>query len=662
MKKNTLAKTVALFLSLVMLVCFVSCSKEKAPEVTDTQGEFLEIPAERIAPETLTPASSFAGGDGTEDSPYEISNAAELAYFASLFFDNASVEDADKYQTAYYILTDEIEVNSVEEMSEASFKAPKYGWRAIGDQSESKSRMYFGGVFDGNGHVISGLYTCTLGAGYGKEDSLVGLFGDVREATIKNLTVANSYFYVYNSASGVGAIAASPFNSSFINCHTRNVHLHLGSGAVGGIVGSPIGWIEMEDCSSDGTVEGAANSYVGGISASISDGIIENCVNNAAVIGVNDAQAGGICGRIGDSAESNSWDQEGTPKGYGKTSLINCINRGEVESITQSGGISAVALSGNSSILIKGCSNYAKISGTENIAGIIGMLTVSDNYVDDKAENIGSVEIEDCSNDGEISGKRIAGILGLVKLESGSELSVKGCENSGTVNGTDFCAGINAFCAVTEGSVASFSNCSNLGDITCDSMVGGIVAQFNSPDAFTFTIDDSVNEGTLTCKNLVGGILAQKVSDGDSNDTFRIRNCANKGEIDVEMDAGQIQFAGGIVADAGTLFNSEIKTIVNCVNSGRIKVSVVGGDENKEDAATEEDTSKEDTTEEAEEKTEEAGNDSKVYNYVGGIVATASSDVIIRDCAQSGSFIVVSGDESSVAYNDQCALVVEPKE
>ena len=47
-------------------------------------------------------ASSFAGGSGTSSSPYQISNAAQLAYMAYLVNSNTT------YRNKYYLLHDRI--------------------------------------------------------------------------------------------------------------------------------------------------------------------------------------------------------------------------------------------------------------------------------------------------------------------------------------------------------------------------------------------------------------------------------------------------------------------------------------------------------------------------------------------------------------------------
>ena len=79
-------KTLAVLLTLVLLVSALSgCggnSKDANNDTsniktgnTDYEYSFRDLAEEKY----ITPASEFAGGDGTEGNPYQISNAAELA-------------------------------------------------------------------------------------------------------------------------------------------------------------------------------------------------------------------------------------------------------------------------------------------------------------------------------------------------------------------------------------------------------------------------------------------------------------------------------------------------------------------------------------------------------------------------------------------------------
>ena len=83
-----------------------------------------------------TTAKKFAGGDGSKDNPYQISNGAELAYLAQ----QVNSEKIDSEDT-FITLTNNIDLNN---------KA----WTPIGISDS----VVFAGTFDGNGHTISGLY------------------------------------------------------------------------------------------------------------------------------------------------------------------------------------------------------------------------------------------------------------------------------------------------------------------------------------------------------------------------------------------------------------------------------------------------------------------------------------------------------------------------
>ena len=76
-------------------------------------------------------ATSFAGGAGTADDPWQISNGSELAYLASVVNSNES-DTHDKY----YILTADIDLGGQE-------------WIGIGNQHDAAKA--FKGNFDGNG-------------------------------------------------------------------------------------------------------------------------------------------------------------------------------------------------------------------------------------------------------------------------------------------------------------------------------------------------------------------------------------------------------------------------------------------------------------------------------------------------------------------------------
>lgn len=108
-----------------------------------------------------TTAKKFAGGDGSKDNPYQISNGAELAYLAQ------QVNAGTNYSGEYFKLTSDIRLNADD--------VPTGGneWTPIGNSDNS-----FNGIFDGAGHTISGLYVpdttgCPGLFGMGDDDTVI---------------------------------------------------------------------------------------------------------------------------------------------------------------------------------------------------------------------------------------------------------------------------------------------------------------------------------------------------------------------------------------------------------------------------------------------------------------------------------------------------------
>lgn len=239
-------------------------------------------------------ATTFAGGTGTADAPYLISNLAELKYFSSLISGNA-------YSGKYFKLTNDIYIGdgSVE-------------WAPIG----SVSTKPFGGIFDGDGHTISGKIkitasTVTAAEGY-------GLFGVMNNATIKNLKNAASVEVtladVTKANTGVGGIVGrGNYGCNIINC-SNSGNVIGNSTAVGGIIGnnnvsSTSAAFAIEACSNTGNITNNIPSFssstgAGGI---IGTAAVKATTNNFTITGCNsignivnkssdNAMAGGIIG------------------------------------------------------------------------------------------------------------------------------------------------------------------------------------------------------------------------------------------------------------------------------------------------------------------------------------------------------------------------------
>lgn len=148
-------------------------------------------------------------------------------------------------------------------------------WSAIGTSSSP-----FKGTFDGNYHVISGLYIAS--------GSAVGLFGNVNGGEIKNTVVRGSV----TGASDVAGVVGKLTSGKVTNC--GNEATVSGGSNVGGVVGSVNNTCTVSSCYNKGSVTGSIG-YIGGVTGQHwREGTLENCYNSGTVTGP--ATVGGVTG------------------------------------------------------------------------------------------------------------------------------------------------------------------------------------------------------------------------------------------------------------------------------------------------------------------------------------------------------------------------------
>ena len=230
--------------------------------------------------QSVTPEQP-AAGDGTLANPYQIANAAQLAWFRDWVngtYTPAAGETATKHASACAKLTADIDMSTV--CSEAIGS-----WEPI-SRRDLIDAVYeaWSGTFDGDGHTLSNLYVNMTIEG-------TGMFGMIGNCTIKNMTFSRVNITGTNYYTG---IIGYMINGSVTNVTVRDGVIS-GGFAVGGICGVSEGTIEY--CTNYGAVKGTGdnNGSIGGIGGGAqSGGNISHSANYGNVEG--NREVGGILG------------------------------------------------------------------------------------------------------------------------------------------------------------------------------------------------------------------------------------------------------------------------------------------------------------------------------------------------------------------------------
>lgn len=186
--------------------------------------------------------------DGNIANPFRIDNAADLIFLATM-------SDDEYNYGAYFVQTANIDLGNCE------FKPIGYIDDGAGDE------LAFFGTYNGQGFTVSGLRITQLPASTPKS---IGLFGDVDEFDLSNLTVQGSI-----------SLPASV-----------NVRF------VGGVIGEA-GETNISNVKSEVTIDSASGTAIGGIAGYINYGSIDRSVYKGALSTVSADGADGVGGLVG---------------------------------------------------------------------------------------------------------------------------------------------------------------------------------------------------------------------------------------------------------------------------------------------------------------------------------------------------------------------------
>ena len=372
-----------------------------------------------------TSASYALRGDGTQDSPYRIRHAKDLAFLAK------SVNEGNAYEGKYFVQTADIDLGGKE-------------WTPIGFQdindakTDGKAAAPFSGVYNGAGHKVIGLKITE------ETTNHLGLFGYVMsgavEAGIANLTVEGDITIegVLAKNFGIGGIVGSlgrdaadfPAKVYLLNC-TSNVPVTItvcyGEPRIGSVAGYVFNGT-VQNCVANGNVSvaGTTTSRIGGFVGQTNRTQYLNCVANGNVTSDLEnakvtARAAGFCGVVtrggmaGDEAEAQYTVFENiitTGKVYAKSGatimaagiaadfyvnattwpgkdcrvkMIYCVNTGDVTAEStgdanypHAGGLAGYPGNGNTEFEFLNCANSGNIQSIggkeQRVSGLVGTV------------------------------------------------------------------------------------------------------------------------------------------------------------------------------------------------------------------------------------------------------------------------------------------------
>ena len=296
-------------------------------------------------------ASNFAGGTGTENDPYQIATAEQLAYLAVKANEGTLHSLGD-----YYILINNIDLSD-------------HRWVPIGRGTSIESK-YFDGYFNGMGKTITGLYVDESTDGY-----LAGLFG-LLTGQVTDLTIEGAYVKTAGSNSSAGILAGKIFNSGtkVTNCHVSGTV--EGDVSAGGLAGYA-SYTEFKDCSAKAEVSATGNNIGGfigeGFATSFSDCTAEGSVTGSWC-------CGGFAGLIWCNAQAErcSADVDVTASDWNtggfvgfieqNTTISKCVALGDVSNpitgtTTKLGGFVGSVDTTYGPIKIQNCHSVGVVSG-----------------------------------------------------------------------------------------------------------------------------------------------------------------------------------------------------------------------------------------------------------------------------------------------------------
>lgn len=492
-------------------------------------------------------------GEGTEESPYLINNAAEWNALADFM-----AKTSNSLEGKFVKLAADID------FTDAVFKPLAYdrvtvlnadlngdGKTVKGIKATADAKFYGAIVMAGESANIHDLTIEGEIAGGTKLNNIAGVVGKLQGKLVNVVNKASVTNTVSYTAGVVGYAATG---AELVNCVNEG-EITSSSTYTAGLVAQSEAGVKYIDCGNKGTVTytgTTAKSYTAGLIAIAYSDSLYRCYNSGAVVAKTPASAGGFAGLI---AMANS--TKDAPAYY----LEDCYNSADISSLADNAGLIAyVNTSGYTTMHLEGCYNTGNISSVSTTAksstytaGLVAQYTPNSIY-------------RGCSNSGAVTSVKSVYVGGVLCYYKGSfteatRTYVIDCHNSGHVvasgnQGAGIVASISNYVTV--------DSCSNSGVIEGGFGLGGIVANLSGKAS---VVSNCWNTGDVnTTMNRAGGII------GYNSVQATVSNCFNTGNISsTNADAKNGYGIGGIAGQGGSIFT-------NVYSTGTVKgLARVGG-------------------------------------------------------------------------------------
>ena len=250
-------------------------------------------------------AEPWTHGSGTQEDPYLIESAQNLAYLSEAvnkFYSNGEY-DTPAFADTCFLMTVDVDLRG------------NYGleWHPIGDNASAIGHKHFAGNFDGGGHVISKMkfYNDVISDYY-------GLFGCAKNGIIANVNIEDDCMLYINTLfeyrGHIGGILGYGENMIVENCE-NNANISVFAdyskpfGATGGVCGTVLN-SSINNCRNRGSIDAESDAYLsglcyGGVVGLLCESEVTLCSNIGSVVAAVNAEQGSYVGGIAGLSTGN---------------------------------------------------------------------------------------------------------------------------------------------------------------------------------------------------------------------------------------------------------------------------------------------------------------------------------------------------------------------